>query len=533
MAATGSKSLGLLPVLFWKIIFRDAQDSAGVLSFCNMNQRQLALFAGPALFLLIAALPAPAGMPDAAKTTAAITVWVAVWWIMEPVHLAVTSLLPLVLFSLCGISPLKVVSGEYGNEIIFLFVAGFFFGKTIERWHLHRRIAFQMVLWLGNNPERTVLGFMVATAFISMWISNTATAVMMTPVAIAVAKDAHFTGYNFNKALMLGVGYACSIGGLATPIGTPTNAIFLSFVHENMGATVSFWQWFKFGFPFAFTLLFVCWWLLLRFFPLAKHVGSEHDGHASIRAELALLGPVTRPERRLMWVFGAVILAWVSGSLLWYKPLNQWIHVALAGLPLPDNLDKIPGYCTDTVVAVSGAILLFLLPAERGTPGKPHPLLDWDTALKIPWGVILLFGGGLALAKGFEQSGLALWMGKQMEGLGALPHVLVLFTVLAVVVLLSEVASNIATAVMMMPVLAVLAGSIGAHPFGLLLSAALAASFGFGLPVATAPNTIVFSSGYLTTRDMARAGFALDAVAIALLLAFLYGLLPLVWGIHI
>lgn len=472
-----------------------------------MNQRLIARLAGPILFLLIVFMPTPAGMPEPAKMTAAIAAWMAVWWITEPIDLAITSLLPLVLFPLCGVVPLKSISGEYGNEIIFLFMAGFFFGKTIERWQLHRRIALRLVFLLGSNPARTVLGFMLSTAFISMWISNTATAVMMTPVAIAVARDAHYQGKNFNKTLLLGVGYACSIGGLATIIGTPTNAIFLSYVQQKMNVEVSFWQWFMFGFPFALTLLLACWYVLIRIFPLAKNEDG-HDNRGAIRGELSLLGPITVPEKRLMWVFGTVILAWVTGSLLWYH--------------------RVPN-CNDTVVAMSGAILLFLIPSDH----RQGPLLDWDTALKIPWGIILLFGGGLALAKGFDQSGLAAWLGEQMKGLNFLSHAVILLTVLVVVVLLSEVASNIATASMMMPVLAALAGSIGAHPFGLLLSATLAASFGFGLPIATAPNTIVYSSGFLTTRDMAKAGFLLDAVAILLLLAFLYVLLPLVWGIHV
>ncbi len=477
-----------------------------------MNRRLIALLSGPTLFLLIALLPAPSGMPEAAKMTAAITAWVAAWWISEPVNLAVTSLLPLVLFPVCGITPLKNVSGEFGNEIIFLFISGFFFGKTIERWNLHRRIALRMVYWLGSDPPRTVLGFMIATAFISMWISNTATAVMMTPVAIAVATAARTQHQepdpNFQKTLLLGVGYACSIGGVATLIGTPTNAIFISYVRQKMDVEVSFWQWFMFGFPFALALLLICWLILIRMFPLAKTARGDQSGRDSIRADLSLLGPVTTPERRLMILFGTVILAWITGSLLWY------------GMVPNGN---------DTVVAVAGAILLFLVPS-----GEPRtPLLDWDTAAKIPWGIILLFGGGLALAKGFDQSGLAIWMGGQMTGLSTLSHVLILLTVLTVVVLLSEVASNVATASMMMPVLAALAVSIGAHPFGLLLSATIAASFGFGLPIATAPNTIVYSSGFLTTRDMAKAGFLLDALAVLLLLAFLYGLLPFAWGIQI
>jgi sodium-dependent dicarboxylate transporter 2/3/5 len=448
-------------------------------------------------------------MPFAAQMTAAIALWIAVWWIAEPIHMAVTSLLPLVLFPAMGIAPLKMVSMEYGNEIVFLFLAGFFLGKCIERWHLHRRIALRMVQWLGTNPARTVLGFMLATAFISMWISNTATAVMMTPVAVAVAASTDPRAANFQKALLLGVGYACSIGGLATMIGTPTNAIFVSYVQQKMGETVSFGKWILFGLPFALVLLLTCWRLLVWLFPLPNTLTDNEKNENSIGQELAALGRLSAPERRLLWVFGGVIAAWVSGSLFWYK----W---------LPD--------CNDTVVALTGAILLFLIPAGKG---EDATLLDWPTANKIPWGVLLLFGGGLALAKGFDQSGLAAWMGSQMASLSAWPQALILLVVLAVVVLLSEVASNIATASMMMPVLAALAASIGAHPFGLLLSATLAASFGFGLPIATAPNTIVFGSGHLTTRDMARAGFLLDALAVLLLLAFIYGLLPWAWGIQI
>lgn len=498
-----------------------------------MDLRRVALFAGPLLFALVAFAPTPAGMPWPAQITAAITLWIAVWWITEPIEMAATSLLPLVLLPLAGVAPLKTVAAEYGNEIIFLFMAGFFMGKAIERWQLHRRIALRMVLWLGTDPSRTVLGFMLATAFISMWISNTATAVMMTPVAIAVA--AHSQGMeghkNYAKALLLGVGYACSIGGLATIIGTPTNAIFLSFAQQKMGETVSFGKWLLFGFPFALTLLFVCWQLLIRMFPLGNHKSKGLDTQAHLREELSALGAITLPERRILWVFGTVIVAWVSGSLLWYGPLNQWIHVHMAGLPLPENLEKVPAYCSDTVIAVMGAVMFFTIPA--GSKSEETTLLDWPTAAKIPWGIIILFGGGLALAKGFDLSGLAVWFGEQMKGLGFLPHALILLVVLGAVVLLSEVASNIATASMMMPVLAALAGSIGSHPFGLLLSATLAASFGFGLPIATAPNSIVFATGRMSTRDMARAGFVLDALAVLLLLAFVYVLLPIVWGIRV
>lgn len=498
-----------------------------------MDLRRVAFFAGPLLFALVAFAPTPAGMPWPAQIMAAITIWIAVWWITEPIEMAATSLLPLVLLPLAGIAPLKTVAAEYGNEIIFLFMSGFFMGKSIERWQLHRRIALRMVLWLGTDPSRTVLGFMLATGFISMWISNTATAVMMTPVAIAVAAQSKgMEGQaNFAKALLLGVGYACSIGGLATIIGTPTNAIFLSFAQQKMGETVSFGKWLLFGFPFALTLLLICWQLLVRMFPLGKLDTKGNDSHRQLREELNALGEISSPERRILWVFGTVIVAWVTGSLLWYGPLNQWIHVHMAGLPLPENLEKVPAYCSDTVIAVMGAVIFFMMPA--GSKQEETTLLDWPTAAKIPWGIIILFGGGLALAKGFDLSGLAVWFGEQLKGLGFLPHALILLVVLSSVVLLSEVASNIATASMMMPVLAALAGSIGSHPFGLLLSATLAASFGFALPIATAPNSIVFASGHMRTRDMARAGIVLDILAVLLLLAFVYLLLPVVWGIRV
>jgi sodium-dependent dicarboxylate transporter 2/3/5 len=250
-------------------------------------------------------------------------------------------------------------------------------------------------------------------------------------------------------------------------------------------------------------------------FPINNLIDSSHNSRTAVRFELAKLGPLSVSEKRLIAVFGVVVLCWITGSLIWYK----W---------LPN--------CNDTMVAVAGALALFLVPSGKKdleNSEKQESLLDWDTAVTIPWGIILLFGGGLALAKAFDASGLAPWMGEQLKGLSNFPHVFILFAVLVVVVVLSEVASNIATASMMMPVLAALALSIGSHPFGLCMSATMAASFGFGLPVATAPNSIVYGSGFLSTKDMARAGFLLDIVAILLLLAFIYIMLPMVWGISV
>ncbi len=466
-----------------------------------MNRRLIALLSGPLLFTLITCLPTPEGLSEPAKMTGAIVAWMAIWWITEALNTAVTALLPLVLFPLCGISPIKTISSEYGNDIIFLFIAGFFFGKAIEHWNLHRRIALNLVALMGDHPARILLGFMVATGFVSMWISNTATAVMMTPVALAVAISRRKDGDpndHFGKALILGVGYACSIGGLGTLIGTPTNAILVSFVKQKMDITITFWQWFIIGFPFATILLWICWRILLWLFPLNQEttIKSDTNNEGILKQELTALGKLTAPEIRIIILFGLVILSWITGSLVWYR----WIP-----------------YCNDTVVAVLGAILLFVIPAHRDLS---KPLLQWSIAIKIPWGIVLLFGGGLALAKGFEQSGLALWIGHQMQGLSVLPYWLILLGVLITVVVLSEIASNIATASMMMPILAALATTIGTAPIPLLMSATMAASFGFGLPVANAANSIIYGTGLLSTRDMLKAGLLLDIAAVLLMMLF-------------
>ncbi len=479
-----------------------------------MRRSTLALLAGPLAFVLLAITPVSSDMAPSARLALGVTAWMAIWWISEVVHVTVTALLPLVLFPLCGIMPLKKVSAEFGSEVIFLFLSGLLFGQAIERWNLHVRIALNLVRWMGNQPGRIVLGFMVATGFLSMWISNTATAVMMTPVAIAVSsgqlEEAATVQANFRRALMLGLAYACSIGGVATLIGTPTNAVFLSYVKNEMNIEVSFWQWFAFAFPFAVLLMGLCWLLLMRLYPPEKTSLDAVEYRAVLKRYLDQLGPTSMAERRLMLLFGLVILSWLTGSLLWYR----WV---------PNS--------NDVIVAVCGALLLFIIPAG-GAKGR-EALLDWSAASRIPWGVLFFFGGGLALARGFEVSGLAGWLGAQMRGLGGWPPLLIALVVFTVVSFISEVASNIATASIMMPVLAALAQAIGLDPFGMLLGTAIAASFGFALPVATAPNTIVFSSGYLNIRDMARAGIWLDFIAVFLLLAFAYFTLPLVWGVRL
>lgn len=460
-----------------------------------MSGRTIAYLSGPLLFLCTALVPLDwDGFSYPVRYTIGICLWMMAWWMTDAVPMAATSLLPLILFPLCGVMPSKLVSAQYGNEIIFMLIAGFFMGKAIEHWQLHRRIALSLVLRMGQSPARMILGFMLAAGVISMWISNTATCVMMAPVALAACSTRRDDA-NFAKALMLGVGYACSIGGVGTLIGTPTNAIFTSYMQQKMQITISFGDWLLFGLPYAALLLFACWYLLIAMFGVGRKNASTSMSTEYIQVEHAELGRISTPEKRILMIFGAVVLAWVSGSLWWY--------------------DLVPG-SSDTVVAICGSLLLFSMPA--GTD-REEPLLRWELATKIPWSIALLFGGGLALAKGFEDSGLALWLSGHLNHLQGLPYWAIAVVVWAVVVLLSEIASNVATASIMMPILASLALAIGIAPTNLLMTAAMAASLGFGLPIATAANSIVFATGKIPMRDMMRAGFLLDLIGIVLLLA--------------
>jgi solute carrier family 13 (sodium-dependent dicarboxylate transporter), member 2/3/5 len=464
-----------------------------------MDIRRIGIISGPLVFLLVACLPDGWGLSTQARLTAGITLWLAIWWITEVVHPAVTALLPLVLFPLCGIMPTKATTAEYANEIIFLFMCGFFLGKSIERWQLHRRIALYMVRLVGQDPARIVLGFMMATGLISMWISNTATVVMMTPVALAVAVGQPLydtTGHArlmFGKALMLGVGYAASLGGIATLVGTPTNAIFAAYMRQHGQTQASFFDWFKVGFPLSILLLWACWKILMHLFPQKRLTPDATRSRDILDAEVHTLKSLSGGELRVALIFGLIVLAWLTGSWSWY----QWI----------------PG-CTDTTVVIVGAILLFLLPS--GDPERPT-LLDWDTAVTIPWGILVFFGGGLALAKGFEQSGLATWLGQQLSGLAGWPFWVIAAFVFVLVVIMSEIASNIATATMILPILGTLAAAVGAEPAPLLMLATMAASAGFALPVANAANSIVYATGMMETRDMLRAGLWLDLVSVVLL----------------
>ncbi|EMR03880.1 SLC13 family permease [Cesiribacter andamanensis] len=467
---------------------------------------------GPLLFGLAWSMEAPAGMSAEAQAVLACTLWIASWWITEAIPIAVTSLLPLVLLPLTGALGLETTSASYGNPVIFLFLGGFLIALAMEEWNLHKRIALSIIALVGTNQPQMVLGFMLATGFLSMWISNTATAMMMLPIGVAIVEQlTEFTGSGslqpknrFGIALMLGIAYSASIGGLATLIGTPGNAIFAAIVQQLWGVEITFFRWLLLGMPLSFLLLLICWAFLVKLaYPLEK---TDSGGSSEIRSQLQALGPIQQEER---WIIGLFLLtagAWISRSFL----LN----------PLLPALD-------DSMIAMAAAVLLFMIPSRRS--GWRQGLLTWEISRKVPWGILLLFGGGLAIAAAFKTSGLAAYIGENLQLLQTLPLLLVLLAIIAVINFLTELTSNVATATMMLPILASLSQAIGIHPFGPMVAACLASSCAFMLPVATPPNAVVFGTGYIRMRDMVKTGLWLNLISILLITLYLYLLLPLLW----
>lgn len=475
--------------------------------------QRLGLGLGAAAFLGLLALPAPEGLGVDAWRTAAVALLMAVWWMTEAIPIPATALLPLGLFPLLGVLSPADASEPYANEVIFLFMGGFLLAVTMEKWGLHKRIALAIVASVGTSPNRLVLGFMLASAFLSMWISNTATAAMMLPIAIAIGEmfrpPESKEPYEFGIALMLGVAYASSIGGVATLIGTPPNAVLAGAASELLAREIGFLQWMAVGLPVAAVMLPAAWLLLTRIlFPTGNLVGNAT---AIIDGERAALGHPSRGEKIVGTVFVLTALAWILRT-----------EKAFGEVTLPGLASFVPGLA-DSTIAMLAAASLFLIPVDwrRG-----EFALDWKTALRIPWEVLVLFGGGLSLARAMEQSGLAAWIGGAVGGLGAVPLVVVVVAVTTVIVFLTEVTSNTATATMAMPVMAGVASGLAADPLVLMTAAALGASMAFMLPVATPPNAIVFASGYLRIPQMVRAGFWLNWISILTITTLGYALIP-------
>ncbi len=467
----------------------------------------LKIIAGPAAAALCYILLQWLQPDEQVSRMACIAAWMALWWLLESVPMAVTSLLPVFLFPLAGIMSTDKIAPFYMNDVLMLFIGGFLLAFAMERWHLHRRIALRIISFIGTDYHKILFGLMLATYLISMWVSNTATTLMMMPTAMAViARIEEMTGQRNNKigvAMLLGIAYSASIGGTATLVGTPPNMIFLSQFKASFPneAPVSFLQWSLFGIPFSFAYLLICYALLVKLNMKEKMVAEPHH-HGIFKKELDSLGKMTFEEKMVTLLFLVMTLLWFTRADL---PIGS---ITIRGwssfLPHPD-------FFQDGTVAIFIATLLFVIPSKSK---QGEMLMDWESAKKLPFSIILLFGGGFALAKGFAASGLADWLGAQMQGIGALPDFVIILLVCTFMTYLSEVASNVAITQLMLPVLAAVAVAADIPPLLLMIPATFAASFGFMLPVATAPNTIIFTGEKLTVKDMLRAGIWLDILGI-------------------
>lgn len=469
--------------------------------------RRTALWLGPilgiALVILARADLAPPGITPGAFATLGVTAWVALWWIGECMPIGATSLLPVLLLPVAGVMPSGTVAGAYMDRFILLMMAGFMAALAIERCGLHRRIALAVLGRIGASPRRLVLGMLVATGFISMWIANTAATLIMLPIGLALLArlepDMEPAAFKrFSAALVLAIGYAASIGGIGTPLGTPPNLIYLGAVAKEFGRAPSFLDWMAVAMPIVVLMTAFLYAYLVRSARLPAAVSGA--GREVLRAEQAALGPISRDERRVAVVFGLMVLLWITrqfdlggGTNLGWAP---WL-----------GLDKT---VDDATVAVLGTTLLFVIPSER----SGERLLDWETARRIPWEVVLLFGGGLALAKGFEVSGLSEVVARALGGLQGMPMLLMMFLIALSVTFISEITSNTAIATLLMPILAPFAKASGLGPETTMLTAALAASCGFMLPVATPPNAVVYGTGRIPMPFMAKTGFWLNIAGV-------------------
>lgn len=449
------------------------------------------LVTGPALMLFFALTPAPEGLPVAAWQTIGIVFWMAFWWITEAVPIPVTSFLPLVVAPLLGVATIKDAAAPYAHPLIFLFMGGFVLSLAMERWNLHKRIALSTMLFIGSKPSAQVGGMMLVTAFLSMWMSNTATAVMMLPIGMSVINMLRKEGEvssGFGNALLLGIAYSASIGGLATLIGTPPNALMAAYLNDNYKINIGFAEWMYVGVPLAVGLLLFTWYVL-------THVTYRLDTNAPMsskglfREQLQALGKIQKPEKMVLVIFALTALAWMFRPLL-AKALGV-------------KLD-------DTIIAMAAACIIFILPIDR----QNNRLLTWNDTAKMPWGVLMLFGGGLSLAVLIKSSGLAQAIAEQVEMLQGMPVWIMIAAVVTVIVFLTEVTSNTATAAGFLPLLGPVALTLAGTPMMLVVPAAISASCAFMMPVATPPNAIVFSSGELKIRDMVTAGVWLNLFSI-------------------
>jgi len=481
-----------------------------------MKRERIGLVLGLALLVGIAVVPIP-GIPDEARRMLAVAAIMATWWVTEAAPLAVTSLLPLALLPPFGITNAAGAAAPYANHLVYLFLGGFMIAQAMQRWNLHRRIALRTVMAMGSSPPRLVLGFMVASAFLSMWVSNTATTAMMMPIGVAViaeisravhgAKRPAPGEFPFAVCLMLGCAYGASIGGFSTLIGTPPNVFLAGFLSEQLDIEITFVRWLAFAMPLTVLLLPLTWlWLTRVAFPI--RIKDIPGGREPVRAAYQALGPLSTPEKRLSILFGGTALAWM------FRPV--WTGFLPTG-----------GLITDSTIAMAATVLAFLVPAGNGSGDR---ILNWEWGVKIPWDVLILIGGGFSLANGLEVSGLSQFLGDRLAGASALPLPLFVIMVVVFIILLTELASNLASTAMMVPILAAVATGAGIPPLMLLLPVTVAASCAFMLPAATPPNAIVFGTGHFTIPQMVRAGVGVNIIGAVLTCLFAVFWVPVVFG---
>jgi sodium-dependent dicarboxylate transporter 2/3/5 len=478
------------------------------------NGKQLiGLWLGP-LAALVILLFADLDPDNVAVTQmAAVATLMAIWWITEAIPIPATALLPVALFPLLGIMNGKAVAATYFNHVIFLFIGGFIMALALQRWNLHRRIALRIVMLIGASPRRIMLGFMVATAVLSMWISNTATTMMMVPIALAIILK--FREWNqsaelnrFAVGLLIGIAYSASIGGVATLIGTPPNLSFARIfaIYFPNAPDISFAAWFSFGLPLTVVFLMIAWLLLTLMFARRP---IELAAPKLFRAEYAKLGRISYEEKIVSALFMLMAALWLFRN-----------DINLGGLALPgwSSLWSIPSFIDDGTVAIVVALILFIIPARAKSGG----LMNWETASKLHWGIVLLFGGGFALAAGFKESGLSIWVAERLVGLADVAPVALIASTCTMITFLTELTSNTATSEMVLPLLGSLAVAIKTNPLLLMIPATLSASCAFMLPVATPPNAIVFGSGEVKMWDMVKAGIVMNLIGVVLITALIY-----------
>ena len=486
-------------------------DEKSIESDSIFNVRLIGLFLGPILALLLFMLPAPFGINNDAWSLIALIIWMIIWWLSEAIPLPATALLPIPLMPLLGIGGIKEVTTQYAHPIIFLFLGGFIMAGAMQKWGLHKRIALKIVSIVGTSPANIIGGFMLSTAFLSMWISNTSATIMMYAVAISVidfvARKTNDEKVirRFGVALMLGIAYSGSIGGIGTLIGTPPNAFLASFLSSSYDIQIDFFTWMQFGIPVVVVMIPLAWFLLTKvMFPAERiQIGNVNS---LIEQEFEELGPMSYPEKVVAGVFICAAMGWVFRVFL----------VDFTGLPIDD-----------TTIAMIAATVLFTWPVS---PRKGEFILDWTVAKELPWGILFLFGGGLALAFAFNQTGLAIWIGESVSSLQVSTWLLVICVVMTIVYL-TEITSNTATTATFLPILGAVAIGLELDPRMLAVPAAVAASMAFMMPVATPPNAIVFTYEKMRLFDMIKAGFFLNIIAIIVTCFAMYFLAGLVFGI--